>query len=241
MKPSVFLAMPHRDGVSIGAVRGVMGASQSADVRFVPESRSCLTMCFNVLWCHALNTPDVTHFAMIHDDIGPEQGWLDVLLEELERTGADVVSAVSPIKDPRGLSSTAIRHPETGWLRRLTISETDSLPETFDATSAGFPGHTLLVNTGLWVCRFDRSWVERITFKQKDGKYRGDDGKWRPTMLTEDWLFSLDLAEMGIKAMATRRVKLRHAGLYAFPNSGGWGQWKTDEGQSAPLMEVEGE
>src|SRR6266581_4635118 len=57
---------------------------------------------FNAAWCGALNTRSKykwTHFCMIHADVLPHLDcWLDVLVLELERSGADLLSVVLPIK-----------------------------------------------------------------------------------------------------------------------------------------------
>ena len=238
---TVFLALPHRGDISVGAMMGAVQASKRQDVRLRHLSRSLLPHCFNLLWCGALNERPVDHWAMLHDDIAPQPGWLDVLIAEMETHNADIMSAVVPIRDERGLSSTAVRHPETGWLRRLTIHETNRLPETFDAAGAGYPGQQLLVNTGLWVCRFDRDWVERFCFREDDGIHRDAAGKFYATVMSEDWNLSMDAADLGLKVMATRKVKLRHVGPYGYPSWGDWGQWTEDREPSAPLTGNAGE
>src|SRR5512146_50667 len=66
---------------------------------------------FNRLWAAALTKAQrgkITHFAMLHSDIAPEPGFLDVLMEECCRLNADLVSAVIPLKDGRAVTSTAI-------------------------------------------------------------------------------------------------------------------------------------
>jgi hypothetical protein len=52
-------------------------------------------MGFDQLWAMALNHADAgeaTHFAMHHDDVGTGPDWLGVLLAELDRLDADLVS-----------------------------------------------------------------------------------------------------------------------------------------------------
>src|ERR1700737_1790039 len=73
-----------------------------------PEERCCslLAYGFNELWAHALaeRTHALTHFLLLHADIVPwEDTWLSQLHQEMVRVGAQVLSAVSPLKDPRGL------------------------------------------------------------------------------------------------------------------------------------------
>lgn len=155
--------------------RGPYAGMQSV---FDDHGNSLLADAFNVHWKTALNMQlagqNVTRFAMLHDDVIPEDFWLEKLLAELDRTGADLVAAVVPIKDGRGLSSTALDDPEDPWevYRRLTMYEVHQLPETFDASDCAwlFKGNALfprnlLVNTGCWVCDFTRLWRFKVHFQ----------------------------------------------------------------------------
>ncbi|MGD0781228.1 MAG: hypothetical protein ABSA30_00050 [Candidatus Aminicenantales bacterium] len=131
---------------------------------------------FNSLWANALNLAaagEATHFAMLHADVAPQEGWLDILADELDRLQADLVSAIVPLKDARGVTSSGIGDPCDPWhpLKRFTMRElfageapnpkseirnkseiqnpkSKILPETFDAADAGFPGGILLHNDG---------------------------------------------------------------------------------------------
>lgn len=144
---------------------------------FDDSGGSLLAESFNAHWKTALNMQlagkPVLYFAMLHDDIVPEDFWLDKLLDELERTGADIISAVVPIKDARGLTSIAIDDPDDPWAtyRRLTMKEVHGLPETFtaqDCLNAGLSGgvlRPLLLNTGCWACRMDRPWRHKVHFE----------------------------------------------------------------------------
>lgn len=115
-------------------------------------------MVFNQFWANAISiqeaTGKLTHFAMLHDDIVPESGWLDILMEDLLLSGAVMVSAVVPIKDPLGLSSTAIDNPKDPFQveRRLSMHEIEKLPLVFGSGDCGYPDRLLLANTGCWVC-----------------------------------------------------------------------------------------
>lgn len=119
----------------------------------------------NIFFATALNAQefdgwDLTHLVSLHNDVVPEVGWIDILMDELERTGADFLSAVLPIKDLNGLSSTAIDSTDDPFCveRRLTMSEVHSLPETFTAADCGYPDRPLLVNTGCWIMDFTKDW-----------------------------------------------------------------------------------
>ena len=166
---------------------------------------------------------------MHHSDIEAPVGWLDTLLEELDRHRADVISAVVAIKDYRGLTSTGYREPDLGPITRLTVKEVNRLPETNSIEDLDKPGRVLMVNTGLWVCRFTVRWVENACFNVCDAISHVD-GVFSPKALPEDWNFSGFCALQGLKVVATRKVKAVHHGNCGYPNNGTWGEWDTDKG-----------
>jgi hypothetical protein len=229
---------------------------------FDDTGSSLLADSFNSHWKTALNLQlnghDVTLFAMLHNDIVPQDFWLDVLLDELDRTGADLVSTVVPIKDRRGLTSTALDDPSDPWsvYRRLTLKELEIIPLTFSATDcahlSGGAYRPLLINTGCWVCRFDRPWryhvhfeiTNRMVFVRKNGdviparRYiEGDKGLFVSQVMSEDWNFSKQLSILGCDVRATRKVKLSHIGDAPYNNQDlTWGEWKHDEALSHKWM-----
>lgn len=179
---------------------------------------------FNVLWASALNCRKVgaTHFVMLHEDIMPaDDTWLDVLRDEMDKVGADIISAVVPVKDLSGVTSTALTIDEDNWdFRRLTMTEIFSMPETFTDDK-------LVVNNGMMLVDITKPWVEKVTMNipcRMDVK----DGVFAPKMLPEDWKFSLDAKNLGARIYATRKVKLRHMGIFAYPNEVAWGSCATD-------------
>lgn len=243
-KPFVLLGMPSYDGkAEIAAVEAcyihaTLGKCEVAPAR---TSGSFLTKVFNSLWCAALNgrAQGVTHFAMLHADIIPTvPGWVDVMVAELERTGADMLAAVSPLKNGYGLTSTSIALDlEDPWLsRRLTMKEVHDLPETFGAEDVGGP---LLLNTGLWVCRLDSPFFDamnddgltlKLCFDFKNRIVRNPEtGEYHAEAVSEDWLFSQELNRLGAKLMATRKVGVRHIGEHEYRSDSVWGSQTTDE------------
>lgn len=233
-KPVVFIGIPTRNGLHPGVLLATHNTGARHRVSELKvRSSSLLTSCFNSLWCDALNhpkRPDI--FCMLHDDISPEPGWLDALIEEMRKYKADVMAAVMPIKDVKGLSSTAVYNPVTNRMRRLTISECceiGSRSTSFDAEAAGYPGWTILANTGCWVCDFSKPWVEEACFTIRDRNVKLRDGQWATQCFSEDWMFSKWCAERGLKVMATMAVKAIHDGHMAYPNSQPWGTWETDQ------------
>jgi len=129
------LAIPNAGNVSAGVIGSVMNASAVRKVALqVGRPCSILTHAFNLSWCDALNMkPRPKFFAMHHADISAETGWLDKLIEELERVDCDVLSAVVPIKDMRGLTSTMILDVENASYRRITMRELAPHCETCSA------------------------------------------------------------------------------------------------------------
>lgn len=198
-------------------------------VALIKPISSVLTHSFNQAWAGVLDMRDsdvpVKYFAMLHDDIAPEPWWVDILIDELERLAADVVSAVVPIKGPDGTTSTAV---DTGdiWLpRRLTMTEVMDLPETFGAEDVGGP---LLLNTGCWVADITKPWVDEVCFDFLNRIRRTSSGLRVAECVPEDWLNSHRLNELGCKLYATRKVKLEHHGNGFADNQKVWG-WPTDK------------
>jgi len=188
---------------------------------------------FNMLWADAHNEYEdgnITHFAMLHGDITPDPSvkWLDVLIEEMERNNAALVSTVSPIKDGRGVTSSGICDLDDPWMpwRRFTIREVlNELPETFNNVQAGYPDRPLLHNTCLWVAdlrwpvfhRTNEAGELDMYFAFPTRASRDEDGRWRHQRQSEDWLFSRDLWERGIRdTYITSRVKLIHTGHHSW-------------------------
>ena len=191
---------------------------------------------FNILWTDAHNmveSGEITHFAMLHGDIQPDssQMWLDVLLDELDARQATLVSAVAPIKDHRGVTSSGIADLADPWkpFRRFTMREVFRFPETFNNADVGYPDRPLLHNTGLWVCDLRKPCFRAagedggldLYFRFPTRATRGPSGKWVHQRQSEDWLFSRDLWNRGVRdTWITRKVRLIHKG------EAGWGTYQ---------------
>lgn len=203
-------------------------------------SGSLLTRSFNDAWAKALDmyeAGEIEAFAMQHADIASPIGWLSTMLDELESSGADIISAVVPIKDERGLTSTAVDDTGDLWRpRRLTMTQTSKLPATFGDEEVGGP---ILLNTGLWVCRLgpwalqeDANGYAKIRFHIHDAIRRRPTGERGAAVIPEDWDFSRQLRAEGLVLKATTVVKPTHYGESAYPATSVWG-WETDL-QNAP-------
>lgn len=204
----------------------------------VSPGSSLLASTFNAGWALARNqyeAGEIDGFAMIHADVGAEPHWLDILHAELVRAEADLVSAVIPIKDERGLTSTAVDAHDDLWrCRRLTVTEVANLPETFTEEDVGAP---LLLNTGLWLCRLG-PWCLDVHFRIRDAIRRQPDGQWRAAVVPEDFDFSAQCRAQGLRLAATRAARVKHHGEWAWSNQGEpWG-WATDQ-QNGPARKGE--
>ena len=229
--PYIFIGMPGYGEQTNGAGRGFWRATRRPDSHVTHQgvTGSLLAQNFNRLWCTALNLVHqgqrVDYFAMQHSDIEPDDFWLDTLIEELEAKDLDVLGVPAPIKDPRGVTSLALDRPDGDtWspLCRLTMREIHSLPETFTSADTG---HPLLLNTGLWVCRFDPEWTRKVYFTINDRiVFDRRANRYVPQVEPEDWFFSRLLHEQNLKIGATRKVSLNHRGPANFPNARPWGE-----------------
>jgi SAM-dependent methyltransferase len=234
----VFLGMPGYGQVTGPAARAFWRASNrpgETRVRYEYREGSLLACNFNGLWCGALNDTvrgqRVDYFAMLHADCEPDDGWLDVLIDELEARQLDVLGVAVPIKDPKGLTSLALAHESGDTWRikaRLTLAEVMRLPETFTSEDVGAP---LLLNTGCWVCRFNPAWASQVRFEINDRIVWNETlGVYQPQTEPEDWFFSRLCHEQGLRIGATRKVRLAHAGPTRYLNTHDWG---TEEFDSA--------
>lgn len=240
-----YLSFPCYANVHPAACRAAFGgASARLRVRVLAQGHSLLAHGFNEAWCWALNAAQsgerVDYFAMLHGDIAPEPNWLDVLVAELEAGHYDVVSAVVPIKDSRGLTSTAVGHPDSAdcydVAYRLTMAEAVRLPETFTAADIPEAPGPLLVNTGCWVCRFDPKWAERCHFEIRS-RIRKVGDIYQAEVNPEDWNISRQWHALGLNVAATRKVKLHHHGDAAFGNQEAWGDYDFDRDKlTAPAL-----
>jgi SAM-dependent methyltransferase len=228
----VFLGQPGYGEVTAGAARAFWRATQLPSHQVVYQYRqgSLLAANFNRLWADALNLAHkgqrVDYFAMLHADVEPQDWWLDTLINELEARNLDVLGAVVPIKDAKGLTSLALARDDGDTWRphcRLSMSDVFRLPETFTSEDLGRP---LLLNTGLWVCRFDLEWARKVRFTINDRiVYDIYKNEYIAEVEPEDWYFSRLCHELGLKVGATRKIRLTHRGPAPFSNERPWGQF----------------
>jgi len=240
VRHKIMLAFPGSN-LCFGAAKGLMQATLGAhDVELEQSGMGWDDM--NRLWVHALNRAyqrKVTHFAMLHSDITPSPGWIDLLADELDARDGDLISAVAALKNEQGLTSCGIGAASNPWqpLRRLTMHELMAMPETFGITQTEHPQRYLLHNTGCWLADLRKPlWrtVDENNCLVADLSFpiRGrvlPSGEIVHERESEDWHFSRKMAELGAKTFVTRRVSTIHFGQKGFRNDHAWGTLEHDE------------
>lgn len=225
----IHLGMPCTGEMTLGAATGFHRCSRRKEhhVELMTMASSLATGNFNNLWVWTLNAARkgrVDYFAMIHSDIEPPEFWLDPAIDELEARKLDVLGVAAPIKDPRGRTSIAVAHESGDTFRirnRLTMHEVHRLPETFTSEDVGGP---LLINTGLWVCKFNMDWAPKVYFTVNDRIMIQPNGDYIAQIEPEDWFVSRLFHELGLKVGCTRKIPLAHRGTLAFGTSAPWGE-----------------
>lgn len=206
---------------------------------------SLLANGYNQLWTRALNNRkalNLKYLAILHADIVPEDFWVDKLVDLAQKHDADVMSAIVPIKEATGVTSTAISSDDSfRRLTRLTQAQINSRywPSTFDINTLraahqmnllrddvkiSIPDDArLLVNTGCVVIRCDREWSSEAYFTIKDRIVTTLGGALQAEVEPEDWFFSRLVAELGGRVMATSEVKTEHIGSIPYISNKVWG------------------
>lgn len=232
--PFVVIGVPAHDGnMCMGGVNALLDASQSKDlnVGFQFLTGSFLTKGFNQLLCNVLNnrsTYGFTHFLLHHADIEIKtQGWLPKMVQLMDQHGADVLSAISPIKNESGLTSTALQMGDPYPIKRFTLHEVHAMKEKT------FTHEKLLLNTGVMLIDVRKPWIDKAKFTIEDEILQTEKGMVARS-LSEDWHFSRMAREMGAKLYATSEIQLNHWGVQAFPSYTAWGTMKEDKVSGTP-------
>lgn len=229
-KNNIIIAVPSYDGrIEIGTSFCLTRASLKEENRCVirTSDSSSNTGGFNTLFAEALNERKhgLTHFAMLHIDVVAEHGWLDKMLDLMEKHEADILSAVIPIKTRDGYVSTAIDQSNgagMGTREHYAISALN-LREVHRMKDATFTDENLLINTGLMLIDMRKPWVEQICFRFENEILKMPDGEFKAFQVSEDWHLSRQARALGAKLYATREVKVKHMGRAAYPNDAPWG------------------
>ncbi len=235
MIPYIFIGQPQshgqpREESSQAKFTGLDPAAEGDDravvVSNVVAVSGSLSHSFNSLLASALDSRDAgkaTHFAMLHDDVWPSGPWITHLWRAMRACGADLVSAVVPIKEePPGKTSTAIGDRADRWKinRYINLDDRATLPGTFGTEHVCRADEVLLANTGCWLADITKSWwnefAEAGGFNQDSRIVRHPDGTRSSEFEPEDWRMSRFLQARGAKIACTWDVPLRH---------GGWSWW----------------
>ena len=187
----------------------------------------------------------LTDWIMVHSDVAPialdskPMRWIQDAVEERRRAKADVLSAVIPLKDDSGKTSTAVMNWQTKNMRPLCLEEClpPNVPETFSIASLAHGnedvrrngGDCLLINTGYWIADLAGAWTRRICFRIYDTIIMGDDGYDEAQAVGEDYLFSMDLYRLGLRVCATTKFTCNHAGTWKWPNYVAYGKGERDK------------
>ena len=252
----IYIAAPCYNGMSVHTSKALLQCGRSKyDVVIQEQDYSILCYNFNVMWCDMLNKrrsgEDVRYFCMIHSDVNIvddliEGNWLDVFVDLLEEREVDVLSVVSPLKDNRGVTSTGIYDVEKEVIvKRLTMTEVKKLPQTFGmydiwekididiGSVKGKEKNKLVVNTGLMLVKVD-DWCEKVFFHDKHYVLKVTDTEtgvvtFIAQVVSEDWMFSVDVQKLGMKVEATTKLAIEHIGKCGYGNYGAWGTLKVDD------------
>ena len=222
----IFVACPSYDGkIDFNTANALMHVSQHVVHAIHFANSSLLAFTFNRLFADALNgrnNDGFTHFLMVHADVVPQHWFGDKMLAIMEEEKAAILSAVLPIKNTRGLTSTAIDTNE--WTpARFTLKQVAKLPETFTHPK-------ILLNTGLMMVDLRKKWVNDAYFTITDKIERLENGRYVQRAQPEDWQFSRLARKLNAgKLCATRAIKALHIGITEFGNQGTWGEWEIDQ------------
>lgn len=235
----VFLGLPYYNNFSRHTLVTVLNACTRGggkyEIHLDVASTSATPFCFNQLLRQALDT-DCDYFVMLHSDLGTsEPDWVFKLINLLETNQLDVISAVAPIKNNQGLTSTAVDNREF-FPRRLTLSEINAGPEVLtNDVCKSMHGSALLINTGMMMWRMEtlKKCVPEFAFEFHDGWLAMPDEtggrRLNPYFQPEDWLMSRFLDRKGIAYAATRAIATLHEGSWVWASDGPTGSQLTDQ------------
>jgi hypothetical protein len=192
-------------------------------VSVLKATSSFSSMTFNLAFAEMLQRRDAgrcDYFAMVHSDVAAEAGWLDRMLAEMHAADAGLISAVMPIKEPGGRTSTAIGVAGNRWVakRFLSLDDLAKLPPTFGPEHVCEPGEVLLVNNGCMVARADLPCWDSWEFNTYSRIVKRPDGGRHVEGRSEDYEMSHHIHDAGVRYVATYAVSVGHQGFVTWPN-----------------------
>lgn len=238
--PKVLIGLPTYNNQIDARLSLFLFNARTDNIQTLVKTKQLSALCwsFNHFWADALNDKTFDYFLLIHADIVPiaPQRWITKLIGEAERTHADLISVVSPLKNTDGLTSTALISNTHAVERRLSMTEVHKLPETFGADEVAKlygwqddENKRLLINTGCMLAdlRRNRAIWETMWFKTIDRVVKRD-GKFVATFVPEDWDFSEQAHANGLQVRATRAIELIHHGASDYYNNKVFGTKESD-------------
>jgi hypothetical protein len=135
----------------------------------------------------------------------------------MQNARADALGCFIPIKNPLGLTSTAIDTDE--WLpQRLTLREAKALPVTWTANN-------LLLNTGLLLIDLAAisNRATHLPYFMVNDRIEYVAGTFTAYHQSEDWNFSRQCSARGLRLFVTRAVGVEHSGISIYSNNPAWG------------------
>lgn len=238
MPTRVFVAQPHHSAIEPEAYEAVNrgSADQEMEIAALRRRSSLLANSFNRALCTCLGAREVAdYFCLLHADVVPCDGFLDIGIESIERYGFAAVHASCAIKDGNGDTSTAIAFSDDLWapIRRITTTELHQLPDTFslfDIRRELDPtAFALLPNTGCLLIKIEPWLWEFPGFAILDRIVTGPTGKRQAEVLSEDWHFGFWARANGIRIGGSRKITTRHIGPAPFTTEHPWGRKRDEE------------
>ncbi len=232
-RPRVAVSIPSGNGMRVNgiALAQLPGCAEVMMIEVVGAAWS-----WNQSWCTAIAAWEhgmVDYFLILHEDLKIRtDNWFPILFHEMQRVDADIISAVVPIKDDRGVTSTARESGDPFSPHRYTMADIFREPVTFSHPE-------LLLNTGLMLMDLRRPWVKEFVDRNyhwacEFGIKRREDRGFMVQFMSEDWRFSRQARECGAtRQYATRAIALDHVGSWYYPNDRVWGRWDKDKGDVA--------
>lgn len=233
-RANICLGVPFNWCFQPGLMMGLMHATQNKhNVSAVVINSGCLPHGMNCTFHEFFNgfkNDKFTHFGMIHSDMRPDKHWIDTLIEEMDKHGADFISAAARIKDDRNLTNMGVQKPGEPNTRRITMTELFELPETFSVADTIYPDYWPAFNTGACLVKAG-PWMDAFEgFRVANWFTKGPDGDQRFSQFyPEDWGFTSWLHTQGCKVMATRKVRTWHTGLKEWGTDRDEGTWNRDQ------------
>lgn len=138
------------------------GSPYQGKLILADESKSLLSATFNDFLVDALNRKKagqgIGRFVMLHNDIVPMRNYISVLERDRASVNATMLSAVVPLKDPLGITSTAISSVDDDLAveRRITLAESFNLPQIFSIKDIpNYQDRLLCANTGCFILNLE--------------------------------------------------------------------------------------